>query len=78
MMPYHNELTTQEAADILNMSRQHLVTLLERGDIPYSKTGSHRRLSMRDVLAYKEQRRATRRASLARLTALAEEAGDYD
>lgn len=77
-MPYRQELTTQEAADFLNMSRQFFVTLLERGELPFEKVGTHRRVRFKDVLEYKERRRAERRQALAELTALAEERGDYD
>ena len=77
-VPYHQHLTTQEAADFLNMSRQFFVTLLERGELPFEKVGTHRCVRFKDLLEYKERRRAERRKALAELTALAEESGDYD
>jgi len=78
LVPYHQELTTQEAADFLNMSRQFLVNLLERGEIPFAKVGTHRRICFHDLLDYKERRRGERRRSLAAMTALSEECGEYD
>jgi len=78
IVPYHKELTTQEAADFLNMSRQFFVRLLDQGAIPYEKVGTHRRVRFSDVLDYREARRKERRGALARMTALAEEAGEYD
>lgn len=62
-------LTTQQAADFLHVSRTHLLKLIERGELPISKTGTHRRLALNDVIAYKQERQTDQRA---RLQAMAE------
>lgn len=70
VVPVHHELTTQEAAELLNVSRPHVVKLLEEGAIPYHLVGTHRRVRFDDLISYRE-RRSERRKEI--LTALAEE-----
>lgn len=77
IVPVHKELTTQEAADLLNVSRQYLIRLLERGEIPYSKTGTHRRIKFGDLMEYKRRRDQERRKGLAELTRASQELGLY-
>ena len=71
--PIHSEITTQEAANILNVSRPFLIQLLEKGEIPFYKVGSHRRVKYLDVINYKEHIDTERREALAQLTAQAQE-----
>jgi excisionase family DNA binding protein len=78
VVPVHQELTTQQAADLLNISRQYLVRLLEEGKIPHTRTGKHRRLRIDDVLAYKQVRDRERSESLDELTRLSQELGGYE
>ncbi|WP_045876773.1 excisionase family DNA-binding protein [Pseudofrankia sp. DC12] len=75
--PHHQQLTTQEAADILGVSRPTLVRMLDEGRIPYTQPGRHRRLLLHDVLAYQELRRAEREAAMDELIAISEEFDGY-
>lgn len=78
VVPVGKELTTQQAANLLNVSRQYLVRLLDEGRIAFRKTGKHRRLRIDDVLSFKEQRDKDRRAGLRELSRLTQDAGGYD
>ena len=75
IVPIHKELTTQEAADLLNVSRPHLVSLLEAGEIPFQKSGSHRRVRFSDLQKYRELRDTKRRKVLDEMTREAHEQG---
>lgn len=72
------DLTTQQAAELLNVSRQYVVRLVDQGRIPSTKTGKHRRLLLADVLAFKASRDKARKASLQALTRATEAAGGYE
>src|SRR6266568_9474161 len=75
LIPVHAELTTQEAADMLNISRPSLIQLLGEGKIEYRKVGTHRRVRFEALMSYKRAADAERRAALAELAASAHEIG---
>jgi len=78
VIPIQAELTTQQAADLLNVSRPHLIKLLDRGEIQHHMAGTHRRLRAQDVLNYKSKTDHKREDALAKIAAIDEELGLYD
>ncbi len=78
VLPVDAELTTQQAADLLNVSRPHLIKLLEEERaIPFHRTGRHRRVGLQDLLEYRKRRDLERRGLLRKLTQDAQDSGLY-
>ncbi|MEH1850926.1 MAG: helix-turn-helix domain-containing protein [Nostoc sp.] len=78
IIPQQQELTTQQAAEFINVSRPYLIKLLEQGEIPHIKVGSHRRVRFDDLMNYKQQRDVKRDQLLTELTQMSQEAGFYE
>ena len=78
VVPVNAELTTQQAADLLNVSRPHLVKLLEQKALSFRMVGTHRKLQAREVLNYRSKTAFDRGESLKKMVALDEELGLYD
>jgi excisionase family DNA binding protein len=77
MVPEDEAFTTQAAANYLGVSRQHLVGLIDKGEIPHRMVGTHRRVSFKDLLAYEKARDKARHATLDSLTDQVIAAGKY-
>lgn len=78
LFPRPAEVTTMEAADILNVSRPYVIKLLEEGKMPYRKVGKRRRIRLEDVLDYDAKSKARSRAAMDEIVALSQEMGLYD
>ena len=77
VMPTNSQLTTQQAADHLGISRPTLVKLLELGEIPFTKVGRHRRVTLEDLIEYERTAQEQRSRTLQELTAEATSQGMY-
>lgn len=75
LIPHNQEVSTQEAANILNVSRPFLIKLLEGGNIPFHKIGTHRRVKLQDILTYKQQIDEKRNQVLDELSELSQSEG---
>ena len=78
LVPQDQKLTTQAAANLLGVSRPHLVSLIKSNQIPCTFAGKHRRVALNDLLGYMAKRDQERRGALNRLTRTVSEAGLYD
>jgi len=78
IVPIATEITTQAAAELIGCSRPHLIKLLEKGEIKFTKIGKHRRIKYQDVLEYKKKVKAEQRKLLIEIMQADEESGLYD
>jgi excisionase family DNA binding protein len=72
------EVSPEKAAEFLQVSRPYLVRLLDNGEIPFHYVGTHRRITMSDLIEYKRRRKIKSKEALQRMTELSEEMGLYD
>jgi len=78
VIPLHAELTTVQAAELLNVSRPYLIKQIDAGELPHHMVGTHRRLKLLDVLAYRDRLEARTNEALDAMTAEAEDLGLYE
>lgn len=78
IVPVEAELTTQQAADLLNVSRPHLIKLVERGELTFRMVGTHRKLKAQEVLTYRDKTDMVRREALAKMAEADQALGLYE
>ena len=78
IVPISKELSIQEAANLLNVSRSYLVSLLESGKLPFVQMGTHQRILFSDLIEYKKRRDEEKRQGLAEILHISEDEGLYD
>jgi len=78
VVPVHSDLTTQEAADLLQVSRPYLIKLLEAGTLPFHRVGQHRRIRFSDLMTFKAQSQREREEAFGEMVRLNQEMGLYD
>lgn len=78
LMPEDETFTTQAAATFLGVSRQHLVDLMDRGEIPHHRVGSHRRVTLKDLMVFQKARDVERRKALGGLFKKLKQEGYYE
>jgi excisionase family DNA binding protein len=78
IIPANDELSSQDAADLLGVSRQYMVRLLEDSRLPFHRAGTHRRIYLQDLMAYKKERDGRRREALGEIAREEVAAGTYD
>ena len=78
IIPINKEVTTQEAADILNVSRPYLIKMLEEEKIPYITVGAHRRVPLHSLLEYKERRDEERLEAIREIAQMSQDLDMYD
>lgn len=76
--PTSQVLTTQQAADLLGISRPTLIKALDEGQLPYTRSGTHRRIALTDVLDYRERRRRAQYAAIDALSVDVDETSDIE
>ena len=78
IVPIATEMTTQAAAEVLSCSRPHLVKLLERGEIPFTMIGKHRRVRYEDIIEYRKHMKKRQEQRIIQMMKSDEESGLYD
>lgn len=78
IIPASHELSSQDAADLLGVSRQYMVRLLDAGKLPFHRAGTHRRVYLQDLIAYKKERDGQRQEALGHIAREEVESGTYD